>query len=288
MTNTRSILLLGGTGKTARRIAPRLAAAGVEVRTAARSAADVTFDWDDPIGHADALAGIDAVYLVPPSLRLDFAPLVTAFLDRAEAAGVHHVTFLSARGVDHLPPEVPLRAVELDLAGREAFSHSVLRPAWFMQNFSEAFFLPGIVDAGVVSAPTGDGAEAFIHADDIADAAAATLLDPATHDGTGYELTGLEALTFGEVAERIAATTGRTIVHDDVDADAWLEATVAAGVPHDYAALLQGLLAVVHESGGAATTDGVRHATGHEPRTFADYLAEPATVAAWSAPAQVG
>ena len=284
MTNTPHVLLLGGTGKTARRIAPRLAAAGAEVRTAARSGADVAFDWDDPSGHDAALAAMDAVYLVPPALRLDFAPQVAAFLDRAEAAGVGHVTFLSARGVDQLPPEVALRAVELDLAHRSTFTHSVLRPAWFMQNFSEAFFLPGIVEAGVLDAPTGDGAEAFIHADDIADAAAATLLDPAAHAGQEYELTGPEALTFGQAAERISAVTGRTIVHQDSDPGEWLEQTVAAGVPQDYASLLQGLLAVVHESGGAATTDAVRRATGHAPRSFADYLADPATVAAWTTP----
>ena len=73
-----AILLLGGTGKTARRIAPRLRLAGATVRTAARSNADVRFDWDDPTTHDAALEGIDAVYLVPPSLRLDHAPLVIA------------------------------------------------------------------------------------------------------------------------------------------------------------------------------------------------------------------
>ena len=108
MSNTRTILLLGGTGKTARRIAPRLADAGVEVRTAARSRADVRFEWDDASTHDAALEGVDAVYLVPPALSLDFAGDVHAFLDRAEAAGVQHVTFLSARGVDQLPPEVAL------------------------------------------------------------------------------------------------------------------------------------------------------------------------------------
>ena len=83
-----TILLLGGTGKTARRIAPRLRAAGATVRTAARSNADVRFDWDDPSTHDAALEGVDRLYLVPPSLRLDHAPLVKAFLDRAQAAGV--------------------------------------------------------------------------------------------------------------------------------------------------------------------------------------------------------
>ena len=150
MTNTRTTLLLGGTGKTARRIAPLLRASGVPVRTAARHGADVHFDWDDPTTHDAALADVGAVYLVPPSLRLDFAADVVAFLDRAERAGVRHVTFLSARGVEQLPPEVALRAVELDLAARSGLSHTILRPSWFMQNFSEYVFQPGIVEQGGV------------------------------------------------------------------------------------------------------------------------------------------
>jgi uncharacterized protein YbjT (DUF2867 family) len=282
MTNTRTILLLGGTGKTARRIAPRLVDAGVEVRTAARSGADVRFDWSDTATHGPALDGVDAVYLVPPALRLDFAPDVAAFLDRAEAAGVGHVTFLSARGVDQLPPEVALRAVELDLAGRATLTHSVLRPSWFMQNFSEYVFLPTILESGTIAAPTGDGAEAFIHADDIADAAAATLLDPAAHAGAGYELTGPEPLTFAEVAERIAPVAGRSVVHVDADPEQWVADAVAGGVPDDYAGLLAGLLGVIRDGHGAEPGDGVLRATGHEPRSFAEYLADPATVAAWT------
>jgi uncharacterized protein YbjT (DUF2867 family) len=281
MTNTRTILLLGGTGKTARRIAPRLVDAGVEVRTAARSGADVRFDWDDSSTHDGALDSVDAVYLVPPALRLDFAADVAAFLDRAEAAGVGHVTFLSARGVDQLPPEVALRAVELDLAGRPTLGHSVLRPSWFMQNFSEYVFQPTIVEAGVISAPTGDGAEAFVHVDDIADTATATLLDPTTHAGQGYELTGPEQLTFAQVAERIAQVAGRPVAHVDADPDQWVADAVAGGVPADYAGLLAGLLGVIRDGHGAEPGDAVRRATGHEPRSFADYLADPTTLSAW-------
>jgi uncharacterized protein YbjT (DUF2867 family) len=186
--------------------------------------------------------------------------------------------------VDQLPPEVALRAVELDLASRTSLTHSVLRPSWFMQNFSEYVFLPTIVESGTIAAPTGDGREAFIHADDIADAAAATLLDPAAHAGAGYELTGPEALSFAEVAERIAQVAGRPVAHVDADPDEWVADAVAGGVPADYAGLLAGLLGVVREGHGAEPGDAVRRATGHEPRSFADYLADPATVAAWTNP----
>jgi uncharacterized protein YbjT (DUF2867 family) len=170
MTNASSnALVLGGTGKTGSRVAAKLTTLGLSTRTAARDGADLRFDWDLPTTYSTALADVDRVYLVAPVLRTEFADQVSSFLDLAEAAGV--VTYLSAFGIDHAPPHVAHRAVELDLIGRSAFTHSILRPAWFMQNFSETFLKP--VD-GVIAVPTGDGAEALIDAEDIAAVAAAT------------------------------------------------------------------------------------------------------------------
>jgi uncharacterized protein YbjT (DUF2867 family) len=151
---------------------------GLSVRTGARTGADVRFDWGDPATHSLALADVDRVYLVAPVLRTDFAEQVSSFLDLAHAAGVRHVTYLSAFGMDQAPPHVAHRAVELDLIARGAITHAILRPAWFMQNFSETFLKP--VD-GVIAVPTGDGAEAFVDADDIAAVAAATLASPAAY-----------------------------------------------------------------------------------------------------------
>lgn len=167
--------VLAGTGKTGSRLAAKLAKRGLSVRTAARNGADVHFDWDDATTHRPALQGVDRLYLVAPVRRMDFADQVGTFLDLAEAAGVRHVTYLSADGIDRAPPQVDPRAVELDLIGRGAITHSILRPAWFMQNFSETFLKP--VD-GVIRVPTADGSEAFIDAEDIAAVAAETLASP--------------------------------------------------------------------------------------------------------------
>lgn len=285
MTTSRTILVLGGTGKTGRRLADRLRAAGATVRTAARHGADVRFDWDDPATHDAALAGAEALYLVPPTLRLDYAASAGRLLDRAEAAGVGHVTFLSARGVENAPPESPMRAVELDLLGRTTVTRALVRPSWFMQNFSEGYFASSLLAEDAIDAPTGDGAEAFVHADDIAEVAAATLLDPAAHDGAAYALTGPEAITFAAIAERVSTVLGRPVVHRDLATPEWVAQTVAAGVPHDYAALLGMLLGLVRDGAGATLSDDVARVTGHAPRSFADYLADPATLAAWAAPA---
>lgn len=277
-----TILLLGGTGKTARRIAPRLRLAGATVRTAARSNADVRFDWDDPSTHDAALEGVDTVYLVSPSLRLDHAPLVTAFLDRAQAAGVTHVTALSARGVNFAPPEAALRAIELDLLARSGLTVAILRPGWFMQDFDEYIFQPSIAAEGELVAPTGDGAEPFVHVEDIADVAAITLLERRAGE---FTLSGPEALTFAQVAERISLVAGRTIRHVDPPVDEWVAA--AADIPADYAAMLGMLFDNIRAGVLASLTDDVERVTGHAPRSFDDYLSDPAVVAAWKAPSLI-
>jgi uncharacterized protein YbjT (DUF2867 family) len=282
-----TILLLGGTGKTARRIAPRLRAAGAIVRTAARRDADVRFDWHDPETYDAALAGVDVVYFVPPALDLSYTPRMLDFLDRAEAAGVTHVTMLSARGVEHAPAEHPHRASELELARRGSFTHSILRPGWFMQDFDEFIFAPSIVADGEIAVPAGHGAEAFIHVDDIADVAAATLLAPHDHAGAEYELAGPEALTFAQVAEKIAAASGRPVRYVEPSRDAWIAGLVTAGVPDDYAQMLGLLADNLRASATAAPTPDVERVTGRPPRSFDDYAADPTVVATWTASSAV-
>ena len=142
VTSASLTLVLGGTGKTGSRVASRLASRGLPVRTAARSGANAHFDWDDPETYSPALHRVNRIYLLGPVMRTDFAGQVWVFLDYAEAAGASHVTYLSAYGTDTAPPETAMRRVELDLVGRPGLTHAILRPAWFMQNFSETFLKP--------------------------------------------------------------------------------------------------------------------------------------------------
>jgi uncharacterized protein YbjT (DUF2867 family) len=80
-TDDHQVLVLGATGKTGSRVAARLSAHGVSVRTAARSGTDVHFDWDNPATWEEALGGATGLYLLSPVLRIDFASLVAQFLD---------------------------------------------------------------------------------------------------------------------------------------------------------------------------------------------------------------
>src|SRR5258708_6537494 len=94
----QTTLVLGGTGRTGSLVARKLAERGLSARTAARHGADLPFDWDKLATHGPALAGVDRIYLVTPVLRATYASLVSELLDLAEAAGVRHITYLSAYG----------------------------------------------------------------------------------------------------------------------------------------------------------------------------------------------
>ena len=282
MENSRqTTLVLGGTGRTGSLVARRLAERGRSARTAARHGADLPFDWDNPATHGPALAGVDRIYLVTPVLRVTYASLVSEFLDLAEAAAVRHVTDLSAYGSDQAPPEVDIRAVELDLMSRQAFTSSVLRPAWVMQNFSDEH-LPVVADT--ITVPTARGAEAFVDAADVAAVAVETLLDPDAHAGAAYAPTGPEALTVAEVVDIIARVVGRPLRHNDIDRGAWVAGAVAAGVvPADYAVMLNWLTETIASGHGSRPNDDVRRVTGSPPASFADFARR--NVHAWAVPA---
>jgi uncharacterized protein YbjT (DUF2867 family) len=269
MTEPQTALVLGGTGRTGSLVAKSLAARGMGARTAARNGADVRFDWDEPTTYRGALDGVDRLYLVTPVMRVTYADQVAAFLDLAEAAGIRHVTYLSAYGADQAPPEVDIKAVEDDLAARRSVTYSILRPAWVMQNFGDAH-LP-VVD-GVITVPTGGGREAFVDAADIAAVAVETLLAPEAHAGARYAPAGPQALTVGEVAATIAAVTGQTVTHNDIDPEAWIGGAVAADlVPADYAVMLRWLTASIISGNGSAPNDDVEKVTGRPPAPFGDF-----------------
>src|SRR5260370_6930953 len=84
-----STLVLGSTGKTGSRVAAALFNRGLPVRTAARSGANVTFDWSRRDSYAPALDGISRVYLVAPVMPIAFADDSSPFLAEAPPPRVH-------------------------------------------------------------------------------------------------------------------------------------------------------------------------------------------------------
>ncbi len=209
-----TILVTGGTGKTASRLLPLLRDGGAGVRVASRHPGEdrgaVRFDWYDPGTWGAALEGVQRVYLVSPALDPEPGRAGGPVLGRARRGGIRRGVRLSAVGVELADPgEAPLRRVELAVQDMLPEA-TVLRPNWFMQNFDQGFMQPTIVAQGVFFAPVDDAAISFVDAADIAAVAAAALLEGG-HAGGEYALTGPQAVTHHEAAAHISAAAGRAV-----------------------------------------------------------------------------
>jgi uncharacterized protein YbjT (DUF2867 family) len=182
MTKEDTILVLGGTGKTGRRVVDRLQAAGVPVRVGSRTA-EPGFDWDDRSTWTAALDGARAVYIsYYPDLGVPGArEAIAAFTKHALGHGVRRLVLLSGRG------EAEAQRAEEALQASGA-DWTIVRCSWFNQNFSESIFLEPVL-SGTVMLPAGDVGEPFVDAEDIADVAVTALTDD-RHIGELYELTG--------------------------------------------------------------------------------------------------
>ncbi|WP_433510469.1 NAD(P)H-binding protein [Nonomuraea sp. CA-143628] len=277
---TNILILGGGNGKTGRRIAQHLRAAGQPVRTASRATGDVRLDLGDPATWAPALDGVTAAYVMEPSLQssAEGRERIPRFVSEAVAAGVRRLVLLTAAGVDQIDDH-PLKAAEQAVRG-SGVSWTILRPDWFAQNFSEGPWLPGVM-AGTLALPTGDGRVPFIDAEDIAEVAAAALTED-RHHGQTYQLTGPRAIGFGEAADLIGKAAGRTVRHVDVAPEVFVERQVGFGVPPEAASLLAGVLVAVRDGGGTEVSGDVERALGRRARSFEDYVTEAVAAGHWN------
>jgi uncharacterized protein YbjT (DUF2867 family) len=276
--NTKPTLVLGGTGKTGRRVAERLSAGGLPVRIGSRSA-QPPFDWEDPATWGPALDGVGSVYVsYHPDLAVPGAvETVGSFAELAVRSGVPRLVLLAARG----EPEGVLAERAVRASGAEL---TILRSAWFMQNFSEDFLLEP-VRSGEVALPADTTPEPFVDADDLADVAVAALTENG-HVGELYELTGPRLLTFGEGVDEIAEASGRAVRYVPVSIEQHTAAAAEQGAQPAFVQLLTYLFSELLDGRNAQLADGIQRALGREPRDFADYARDAAAAGVWNAPAR--
>lgn len=272
--NAKTTLVLGGTGKTGRRIVQQLEARGVAVRVGSRSA-EPPFDWEDSSTWRKALEGVEAVYLsyFPDLAAPGAAAAIQSLTQLAVTAGVRKLVLLSGRG----EPEAQQCEEIVRACGIE---YTLLRASWFAQNFSESYFLEPIL-AGRVELPAGAIREPFVDAGDIADCAVAALTGPG-HAGQLYEITGPRLLTFAEAITEISRACGREIEYRQISIEAYADMLALAQVPLPIIRLVTYLFSEVLDGRNASTADGVMRALGRAPRDFRDYARATATTGVWN------
>jgi uncharacterized protein YbjT (DUF2867 family) len=280
MTNhTEPTLIIGGTGKTGRRVAERLEQRGIPTRIGSRSA-DPPFDWENSDTWAGALEGAGAAYIsYYPDIAIPGAvEAVTALAATAMEHGVRRLVLLSGRGEEE--------AQRAERAVRESGADwTIVRCSWFSQNFSEGFFAEQVA-AGEIVLPATSVPEPFVDVEDIADVAALALAEDG-HEGQVYELTGPRMLTFEEAVGEIAAATGREIRYVPVALQEYAAGAREQGEPEEIVGFLTYLFGEVLDGRNAVLTDGVKRALGRAPRDFSEFAREAAAVGVWSEPARV-
>ena len=270
---TKPILVIGATGKTGSRVAAKLEAKGHPVRRGSRNSA-TPFDWEAPETWSQALSGTRAAYVTYfPDLAFPGAvEKLESLVETAKDVGVEHLVLLSGRGEHHARQgEQVMRESGID--------HTIVRAAWFAQNFSEGYLRDPIL-AGVLPMPGGDIAEPIIDIDDIADVAVAALTEEG-HRGQLYEVSGPRLMTFAEMARELSDATGRPIRHVPISFEDF-HANVAQAGGNFVADVFTAIARETLDGRNSHTTDGVKRALGRPPRDFADFARDAARSGTWS------
>ncbi|MFI6038939.1 NmrA family transcriptional regulator [Streptomyces sp. NPDC051315] len=270
-----TVVVTGATGRTGARVAGAARAAGPTVREASRATG---FDWREKSTWAEVLRGADAAYLAYPTDvgSPEAARAVGEVAREAVALGVRRLVLLSARGEERaLPTEGALRGSGADW--------TIVRAAWFAQNFSEGPLVEELrLGGGLVFPAAAEVREPFVDVRDIADVVVAALTSGDRWVRREIEVTGPRLVAWGEAVAEIAAAVGRELSYRPVPARAYREHLVGFGVPAGEADFLVELFEELLDGHNASLTQGVREVLGREPRDFAAFVKEAAAAGTWA------
>ncbi len=243
-----------------------------EAAKAPAGTATVIADFSKKDTLPPALQGVTSVYLVcspiPQLIELEWN-----MIDACVAAGVSHIVLNSAMGAREYMKSFPSwhRRVE-DKLKSTRISFTILRPNSFHQNVT-TYYAPSIRSQGAFYGSMDGGRVSFLDLRDIA-AVAAKALAAGEHSGKTYELNGPEALTYSELAAKIAKHSGRAVQYVNIPADAQRNAMLEQGMPEWQADALLDLQAY-YVSGKGAKVDGLlEELLGRPPITMDHFLAE--------------
>jgi len=268
------IMVLGGTGKTGRKVAERLTRMGIPTRIGSRNA-QPPFDWEDPETWATALEGVERLYITyQPDLAVPGArKAIEKLTALAVKCGVQKMVLLSGKGES----EAELCEQVVMQAGA---SWTIVRASWFNQNFSESFFLDPIL-AGQVALPRGEALIPFVDTDDIADVVVSALLND-RHNGHIYELTGPRQLTFKQATAEISQVTGRDIAFTPLTLAEYQKMLREYQVPENYIWLINYLFTEVLVTKNSGISQDIKKVLGRPAKDFSTYARETATSGIWN------
>ncbi|EQA46928.1 NAD(P)H-binding protein, PF13460 family [Leptospira broomii serovar Hurstbridge str. 5399] len=279
------IFVYGGTGLVSGFIVDLLLASGHEVYAGTRNpltgARKPNLHWVfadalQPDKGLEVLEKVDRAFFLSPPGYTDQYAILNPWLEKAKLRKLDKVVLMSAMGVEHAPPEAPFRKLEIAFEN-SGLPFTILRPNWFMQNF-HTFWISGILKDKKIYFPGGEAKTSFIDARDIASSAVSALLND-SFNGKGIALTGREALTHREVADKISNATGLAVSYVDITAEDFKKGLLQAGLSEDYANFMVYIAGALKEGYSSPVLTSVKEMTGKDPIKFDEYALD--NKAAW-------
>lgn len=266
-----TVLVLGGNGKSGRRVVEKLRAKGVEVLVTTRELEKASkhsryFIWENDRNWAEVLQGVDALFIVHPDTSMPEAlQQIRLLSEHAYKANIKKVVLLSGRGQDSV------------VACENVIQHSglrwtIVRSAWFNQNFTEGHFAHGI-KTGEVVFMEGQAGEPFVDLDDLADVVVASLLEP-IHDNQVYEVTGDILYTFRDAVAIISKKIGSPITYRELDKQSYLELLLQHGLPPAVAQHLVFAFSEILDGRNQSLGDGIDRVLKRSTKSFASFVDE--------------
>jgi uncharacterized protein YbjT (DUF2867 family) len=278
------ILVTGASGNVGKAALAELLALGAPVRALYRSpseaanapagAAVAIADFADRPALDQALHGIDQVYLVCAAIP-QLVELETAVIDACRDRGIAQLVLNSAYGAGQYDKSFPSWHFQVEEHLRASgIPHTILRPETFMQNMI-TYYAASIRSSRAFYAAGRDAPLAFIDIRDIAAVIAQCLTQPG-HIGATHTLTGAEALTYAQVAERISRVVGASITYVDLPPEQIRQSLLGFGMPAWQVQAILELQAFYTEGPGATITHDVRKILGRDPIPFDQFLQDNA------------
>lgn len=270
-----NILVIGGTGKTGRRVVEQLRNKGIAPRIGSRSAA-IPFEWTNRNNWTEVLSGIEKMYVTYyPDLAVPGAKEAIEQLTKvAKELGVQKMVLMSGKG------ETEAEACE-QIVINSGIDYTIVRASWFNQNWSESFFLEPIL-SGVVALPYADVGIPFVDAEDIAEVATEVLLND-KFNGEIIEVTGPELLNFRKVVSEIEKATGRDIQFHAISLEQYVEGMRAEGLPEDVIWLFEYLFKeVILNPDNHKVSGDITKVLGRPAKDFKTFAKQTADTGIWN------
>ncbi|MEY8868336.1 NmrA family NAD(P)-binding protein [Meridianimaribacter flavus] len=270
-----NILIIGGTGKTGRRVVEQLQKKGIQPRIGSRQATP-SFDWNDKNTWIESLKGIEKMYITYyPDLAVPGAKeAIESLTYLAKELGVKKIVLLSGKG------EVEAEACEA-IVKNSGVEYTIVRASWFNQNWSESFFLDPILSEEV-ALPMSNVLIPFVDANDIAEVAATVLLDN-DYNGKTIEVTGPELITFKDIIHTISTVTNRNLTFHEITLEQYIEGMRQMQLPEDVIWLIEYLFSnVLTNPNNQKISNDIEQVLGRKARTFLEYARETAETEIWN------